>query len=77
DAVLELMIESKKLYAYYNIGEAGRGYAEKMMIAWQVRVKNIMKTDALGRREQPQPVTSSSSISASSQDSVQQFFWRV
>ncbi|GFY73576.1 hypothetical protein TNIN_474101 [Trichonephila inaurata madagascariensis] len=51
DAVLELMIESNCTQEAYNIEfEAIECYAEKM-IAWQVRVKNIMKTDALGQKD--------------------------
>ncbi|GFS38161.1 hypothetical protein TNIN_300251 [Trichonephila inaurata madagascariensis] len=61
DAVLELMIESNCTQEAYNIEfEAIEGYAEKM-IAWQVRVKNIMKTDALGQKDNHSLVTSSSS----------------
>ncbi|GFS56552.1 uncharacterized protein TNIN_278181 [Trichonephila inaurata madagascariensis] len=61
DAVLELMIESNCTQEAYNIEfEAIEGYAEKM-IAWQVRVKNIMKTDALGQKGNHSVVTSSSS----------------
>ncbi|GFY63178.1 hypothetical protein TNIN_250261 [Trichonephila inaurata madagascariensis] len=73
DAVfLELMIESNCTQEAYNIEfEAIEGYAEKM-IAWQVRVKNIMKTDALGQKDNHSLVTSSSS-----QDSVPAVFWRV
>ncbi|GFW63988.1 integrase catalytic domain-containing protein [Trichonephila clavipes] len=45
--ILELMIETTCTQEAYNIEfEAIEGYTEKM-IAWQVRVKNIMKTDAL------------------------------
>ncbi|GFY76801.1 uncharacterized protein TNIN_89691 [Trichonephila inaurata madagascariensis] len=61
DAVLELMIESNCTQEAYNIEfEAIEGYAEKM-IAWQVRVKNIMKTDALGQKDNHSLVTSLSS----------------
>ncbi|GFY59312.1 zinc finger CCHC domain-containing protein 13 [Trichonephila inaurata madagascariensis] len=61
DAVLELMIESNCTQEAYNIEfEAIEGYAEKM-IAWQVRVKNIMKADALGQKDNHSLVTSSSS----------------
>ncbi|GFY63769.1 alpha-tocopherol transfer protein-like, partial [Trichonephila inaurata madagascariensis] len=61
DAVLELMIESNCTQEAYNIEfEAIEGYAEKM-IAWQVRVKNIMKTDALGQKDNHSLVTSSPS----------------
>ncbi|GFW02597.1 integrase catalytic domain-containing protein [Trichonephila clavipes] len=61
DAVLELMIESNCTQEAYNIEfEAIESYAEKM-IAWQVHVKNIMKTDALGQKGNPSLVTSSSS----------------
>ncbi|GFY41188.1 zinc finger CCHC domain-containing protein 13 [Trichonephila inaurata madagascariensis] len=61
DAVLELMIESNCTQEAYNIEfEAIEGYAEKM-IAWKVRVKNIMKTDALGQKDNHSLVTSSSS----------------
>ncbi|GFY78078.1 integrase catalytic domain-containing protein [Trichonephila inaurata madagascariensis] len=61
DAVLELMIESNCTQEAYNIEfEAIEGYAEKM-IAWQVRVKNIMKADALGQKHNHSLVTSSSS----------------
>ncbi|GFY51423.1 integrase catalytic domain-containing protein [Trichonephila inaurata madagascariensis] len=61
DAVLELMIESNCTQEAYNIEfEAIEFYAEKM-IAWQVRVKNIMKTDALGQKDNHSLVTSSSS----------------
>ncbi|GFY64435.1 integrase catalytic domain-containing protein [Trichonephila inaurata madagascariensis] len=61
DAVLDLMIESNCTQEAYNIEfEAIEGYAEKM-IAWQVRVKNIMKTDALGQKDNHSLVTSSSS----------------
>ncbi|GFW88492.1 hypothetical protein TNCV_3552611 [Trichonephila clavipes] len=71
DAVLELMIESNCTQEAYNIEfEAIEGYAEKM-IAWQGRVKNIMKTDALGQKDNHSLVTSSSS-----QDSVPAVFWR-
>ncbi|GFS46183.1 hypothetical protein TNIN_204311 [Trichonephila inaurata madagascariensis] len=58
DAVLELMIESNCTQEAYNI--EFEGYAEKM-IAWQVRVKNIMKTDALGQKDNHSLVTSSPS----------------
>ncbi|GFY52823.1 hypothetical protein TNIN_337391 [Trichonephila inaurata madagascariensis] len=55
------MIESNCTQEAYNIEfEAIEGYAEKM-IAWQVRVKNIMKTDALGQKDNHSPVKSSSS----------------
>ncbi|GFY50269.1 hypothetical protein TNIN_495461 [Trichonephila inaurata madagascariensis] len=61
DAVLELMIESNCTQEAYNIEfEAIEGYAEKM-IAWQVRVKNIMKADALGQKDNHSLFTSSSS----------------
>ncbi|GFS34452.1 integrase catalytic domain-containing protein [Trichonephila inaurata madagascariensis] len=61
DAVLELMIESNCTQEAYNIEfEAIEGYAEKM-IAWQVRMENIMKADALGQKHNHSLVTSSSS----------------
>ncbi|GFU42294.1 integrase catalytic domain-containing protein [Trichonephila clavipes] len=59
--ILELMIETNCTQEAYNIEfEAIEGYTEKM-IAWQVRVKNIMKTDALGQKDNHSLVTSSSS----------------
>ncbi|GFT35291.1 integrase catalytic domain-containing protein [Trichonephila clavipes] len=59
--ILELMIETNCTQEAYNIEfEAIEGYTEKM-IAWQVRVKNIMKTDALGQKYNHSLVTSSSS----------------
>ncbi|GFX89294.1 integrase catalytic domain-containing protein [Trichonephila clavipes] len=55
------MIETNCTQEAYNIEfEAIEGYTEKM-IAWQVRVKNIMKTDALGQKDNHSLVTSSSS----------------
>ncbi|GFX20239.1 integrase catalytic domain-containing protein [Trichonephila clavipes] len=55
------MIESNCTQEAYNIEfEAIEGYAEKM-IAWQVHVKNIIKTDALGQKDNHSLVTSSSS----------------
>ncbi|GFY65763.1 integrase catalytic domain-containing protein [Trichonephila inaurata madagascariensis] len=61
DAALELMIESNCTQEAYNIEfEAIEGYSEKM-IAWQVNVKNIMKTDALGQKTNHSLVTSLSS----------------
>ncbi|GFX46292.1 integrase catalytic domain-containing protein [Trichonephila clavipes] len=57
--ILELMIETNCTQEAYNF-EAIEGYTEKM-IAWQVRVKNIMKTDALGQKDNHSLVTSSSS----------------
>ncbi|GFY68290.1 integrase catalytic domain-containing protein [Trichonephila inaurata madagascariensis] len=61
DALLELMIESNCTQEAYNIEfEAIEGYAEKMVV-WQVHVKNIMKTDALGQKDNHSLVTSSSS----------------
>ncbi|GFV04787.1 uncharacterized protein TNCV_1743481 [Trichonephila clavipes] len=60
--ILELMIETNCTQEAYNIEfEAIEGYTEKM-IAWQVRVKNIMKTDALGQKDNHSLVTSSSSL---------------
>ncbi|GFW79816.1 hypothetical protein TNCV_2590361 [Trichonephila clavipes] len=71
DAVLELMIESNCTQEAYNIEfEAIEGYAEEI-IAWQVHVKNIRETDALGQKDNHSLVTSSS------QDSVPAVFWRV
>ncbi|GFX81289.1 integrase catalytic domain-containing protein [Trichonephila clavipes] len=59
--ILGLMIKSNCTQEAYNIEfEAIEGYAEKM-IAWQVRMKNIMKTDALGQKDNHSLVTSSSS----------------
>ncbi|GFY33694.1 integrase catalytic domain-containing protein [Trichonephila clavipes] len=59
--ILELMIETNCTQEAYNIEfEAIEGYTEKM-IAWQVHVKNIMKTDALGQKDNHSLVTSSSS----------------
>ncbi|GFX10965.1 integrase catalytic domain-containing protein [Trichonephila clavipes] len=59
--ILELMIETNCSQEAYNIEfEAIEGYTEKM-IAWQVRVKNIMKTDALGQKDNHSLITSSSS----------------
>ncbi|GFS64274.1 integrase catalytic domain-containing protein [Trichonephila clavipes] len=59
--ILELMIETNCTQEAYNIEfEAIEGYTEKM-INWQVRVKNIMKTDALGQKDNHSLVTSSSS----------------
>ncbi|GFX02186.1 DUF5641 domain-containing protein [Trichonephila clavipes] len=59
--ILELMIETKCTQEAYNIEfEAIEVYTEKI-IAWQVRVKNIMKTDALGQKDNNSLVTSSSS----------------
>ncbi|GFV43325.1 integrase catalytic domain-containing protein, partial [Trichonephila clavipes] len=59
--ILELMIETNCTEEAYNIEfEAIDGYTEKM-IAWQVRVKNIMKTDALGQKDNHSLITSSSS----------------
>ncbi|GFV90459.1 uncharacterized protein TNCV_50341 [Trichonephila clavipes] len=59
--ILELMIETNCTQEAYNIEfEVIDGYTEKM-IAWQVRVKNIMKTDALGQKDNHSLVTSSSS----------------
>ncbi|GFY57519.1 hypothetical protein TNIN_218861, partial [Trichonephila inaurata madagascariensis] len=73
DAVLELMIESNCTQEAYNIEfEAIEGYAEKM-IAWQVRVKNIMKTDALGQKDNHSLVTSSSSTLRLPKIQFQQF----
>ncbi|GFS34677.1 DUF1758 domain-containing protein [Trichonephila inaurata madagascariensis] len=73
DAVLELMIESNCTQEAYNIEfEAIEGYAEKM-IAWQVRVKNIMKTDALGQKDNHSLVTSSSSSLCLPKIQFQQF----
>ncbi|GFY60537.1 hypothetical protein TNIN_371371 [Trichonephila inaurata madagascariensis] len=70
------MIESNCTQEAYNIEfEAIEGYAEKM-IAWQVRVKNIMK-QCFGTEGQPQPGHIFVFISASSQDSVPAVFWRV
>ncbi|GFY00963.1 uncharacterized protein TNCV_1363691 [Trichonephila clavipes] len=70
--ILELMIETNRTQEAYNIEfEAIEGYTEKM-IAWQLRVKNIMKTDVLGQKDNHSLVTSSSS-----QDSVPTVFWRV
>ncbi|GFX74079.1 hypothetical protein TNCV_490431 [Trichonephila clavipes] len=61
DAALELMIESNCTQEAYNIEfEALEGYAEKE-IAWQVRVKNIVKTDTLRQKDSHSLVTSSSS----------------
>ncbi|GFY61896.1 hypothetical protein TNIN_455211 [Trichonephila inaurata madagascariensis] len=61
DAVLELMIESNCTQEAYNIEfETIEDYAEKM-IAWQVRLKNIMKTDALGQKDNHSLITSSAS----------------
>ncbi|GFW09899.1 integrase catalytic domain-containing protein [Trichonephila clavipes] len=55
------MIETNCTQEAYNIEfEAIEGYTEKM-IAWQVHVKNIMKTDALGQKDNHSLVTSSSS----------------
>ncbi|GFY60970.1 integrase catalytic domain-containing protein [Trichonephila inaurata madagascariensis] len=55
------MIDSNCTQEAYNIEfEAIEGYAEKM-IAGQVRVKNIMKTDTLGQKDNHSLVTSSSS----------------
>ncbi|GFY54386.1 hypothetical protein TNIN_203781 [Trichonephila inaurata madagascariensis] len=61
----------------YNIElEALEGYTEKM-IAWQCRLKNIMKRDIFfGTKGQPQPGNNFVFISASSQDSVPAVFWR-
>ncbi|GFS62406.1 hypothetical protein TNCV_1262101 [Trichonephila clavipes] len=59
--ILELMIETNCTQEAYNIEfEAIEGYTEKM-IAWHVSVKNIMKTDALGQKDNHSLVTSSSS----------------
>ncbi|GFV20597.1 integrase catalytic domain-containing protein [Trichonephila clavipes] len=59
--ILELMIETNCTQEAYNIEfEVIEGYTEKM-IAWQVRVKNIMKTDALGQKDNHSLVTSLSS----------------
>ncbi|GFY76727.1 hypothetical protein TNIN_336491 [Trichonephila inaurata madagascariensis] len=60
---LELMVESNSVkQEAYNIEfEAIEGYAKKM-IAWQVRVKNIMKTDALGQKDNHGLVTFSSDV---------------
>ncbi|GFU96805.1 integrase catalytic domain-containing protein [Trichonephila clavipes] len=59
--ILELMIETNCTQEAYNIEfEAIEGYTEKMIV-WQVRVKNIMKTDALGQKDNHSLVTSSSS----------------
>ncbi|GFU92581.1 integrase catalytic domain-containing protein [Trichonephila clavipes] len=55
------MIETNCTQAYNIEFEAIEGYTEKM-IAWQVRVKNIMKTDALGQKDNHSLVTSSSSL---------------
>ncbi|GFX73309.1 integrase catalytic domain-containing protein [Trichonephila clavipes] len=61
EGILELMIETNCTQEAYNIEfEAIEGYTEKM-IAWQVRVTNIMKTDALGQKDNHSLVTSSSS----------------
>ncbi|GFY69731.1 hypothetical protein TNIN_69581 [Trichonephila inaurata madagascariensis] len=46
------------------------------MIAWQVRVKNIMKTDALGQKEKPQPGHIFVFISAFSPRFISQLFPR-
>ncbi|GFT71620.1 integrase catalytic domain-containing protein [Trichonephila clavipes] len=55
------MIETNCTQEAYNIEfEAIEGYTEKM-IAWQVRVKNIMKRDALGQKDNHSLATSSSS----------------
>ncbi|GFW88519.1 uncharacterized protein TNCV_3552881 [Trichonephila clavipes] len=59
--ILEFTTETNCTQEAYNIEfEAIEGYTEKM-IAWQVRVKNIMKTDALGQKDNHSLVTSSSS----------------
>ncbi|GFX07409.1 integrase catalytic domain-containing protein [Trichonephila clavipes] len=73
DAVLELMIESNCTQEAYNIElEAIEGYAEKM-IAWQVRLKNITKTDALEQKDNHSLVTSSSSSLCLPKIQFQQF----
>ncbi|GFU31946.1 integrase catalytic domain-containing protein [Trichonephila clavipes] len=59
--ILELKIDTNCTQEAYNIEfEAIEGYTEKM-IAWQVRVKNKMKTDALGQKDNHSLVISSSS----------------
>ncbi|GFS88199.1 transposable element Tcb1 transposase [Trichonephila clavipes] len=71
--ILELMIETSCTQEAYNIEyEAIEGYTEKM-IAWQVRVKNIMKTDDLGQKDNHRLVTSSSSSLRLPKIQLQQF----
>ncbi|GFU41771.1 hypothetical protein TNCV_3458721 [Trichonephila clavipes] len=60
--ILELMIETnctRKKRTILNL-KPSKAIRENM-IAWQVRVKNIMKTDALGQKDNHSLVTSLSS----------------
>ncbi|GFT86686.1 uncharacterized protein TNCV_1251491 [Trichonephila clavipes] len=71
--IQELMIGTNCTQEAYNIEfEAIEGYTEKM-IAWQVRAKNIMKTDAFGQKGNHSLVTSSSSFLRLPKIQFQQF----
>ncbi|GFY38843.1 hypothetical protein TNIN_401141 [Trichonephila inaurata madagascariensis] len=61
DAVSEIMIESNCTQAHNIEFDTIESYSEKT-IAWQVHLKNIMKTDALGQKDNYSLVTSLSSF---------------